>query len=65
MEPAADPDYAQVACPHCGRAGCELVSMFGGAASEVLLRCRGCRTCFNWVKWQGKLPFDRPQGMPS
>ncbi|ODU67439.1 MAG: hypothetical protein ABT05_03760 [Lautropia sp. SCN 66-9] len=55
---AGDPDFAEVACPSCGTRSCEVVSLFGSAASEVLFQCRSCRTCFNWVKWQGKLPFD-------
>jgi hypothetical protein len=55
---SGDPDFAGVACPRCGQAGCEVLSLFGGAASEVLLRCRHCKTCFNWVKWQGRLPFE-------
>lgn len=53
-----DPDFAAVACPHCGHRPCSVLSLFGGGASEVLFQCTGCRSCFHWIKWQGKLPFD-------
>lgn len=51
-----DPDFAGVTCPDCGADTLSVVSLFGGAASEVLLQCDKCRSCFNWVKWRGKLP---------
>lgn len=51
-----DPDFDQVVCPDCGAGNPEVVSLFGSAASEVLFQCRRCRACFNWVKWDGKLP---------
>jgi hypothetical protein len=51
-----DPDFAGVACPECEGDDLEVVSLFGGAASEVMFRCRGCNTSFNWIKWRGKLP---------
>lgn len=51
-----DPDFAGVRCPDCRGADLELVSLFGGAASEVLFRCNACASCFNWIKWQGALP---------
>jgi len=51
-----DADFAGVTCPDCGADRVSVVSLFGGAASEVLLQCEACRSCFNWVKWRGKLP---------
>lgn len=51
-----DTDFSEVACPHCSRQPCTVLSLFGGAASEVLFRCESCKTCFNWVKWQHRLP---------
>jgi hypothetical protein len=53
---SADPDFDGVTCPHCDSNDLEVISLFGGAASEVMFRCRGCSTSFNWIKWQGKLP---------
>ncbi len=53
-----DPDFTSVGCPHCATSPCKVLSIFGGAASEVLFQCPSCKTCFNWVKWQGKLPFE-------
>ena len=51
-----DPDFAGVTCPDCQGTELEVVSLFSGAASEVLFRCLECRHCFNWVKWRGRLP---------
>lgn len=51
-----DPDFEGITCPDCQGTRLELVSLFGGAASEVLFRCLGCHHCFNWVKWRGRLP---------
>jgi len=51
-----DADYDQIRCPDCDSAEIQVVSLFGGNTSEVLLACLACRTCFNWVKWQHKLP---------
>ena len=33
-----------------------VVSLFGGNTSEVLFSCTACRSCFNWVKWQHRMP---------
>ncbi|MGQ9367037.1 PaaD-like zinc ribbon domain-containing protein [Azospirillum sp. ST 5-10] len=58
-----DPDFAAVTCPDCGADHPRVVSLFGGAASEVLFQCGRCRACFNWVKWNGRLPpTARPGG---
>lgn len=53
---SGDPDFDGVSCPDCGADDLEVLSLFGGAASEVMFRCRGCRTSFNWIKWRGRLP---------
>lgn len=64
-----DPDFSGIACPDCESADIELVSLFGGNTSEVLLSCLACRTCFNWVKWQHRLPplpaLVRRDGAPN
>ena len=51
-----DPDFDGVTCPHCDSIDLEVISLFGGAASEVMFRCIDCSTNFNWIKWRGKLP---------
>lgn len=51
-----DKDFEGVKCPHCGGEDLVVQSLFGGSISEVLFRCNGCKTCFNWVKWRGALP---------
>jgi hypothetical protein len=61
----SDADFQNVACPACGSADTRLQSLFGGAASEALFSCRGCRSCFAWVKWRRLLPGDRPPGRPG
>ena len=53
---SGDADFADVVCPECDSGDVEVVSLFGGAASEVLFRCNVCDSCFNWVKWKGALP---------
>lgn len=52
-----DADYAGIHCRDCDSAEIHVVvSLFGGNTSEVLLSCLACHTCFNWVKWQHRLP---------
>ncbi|WP_425577463.1 hypothetical protein [Nocardioides endophyticus] len=51
-----DLDFAAVTCPACGSGETEVESLTGSSASEVLFFCRSCRSCFNWIKWQHKLP---------
>ena len=53
---SGDPDLDGVTCPECDSDALEVVSLFGGAASEVMFRCKSCDTSFNWIKWRGKLP---------
>ncbi|GAA4539181.1 hypothetical protein [Pseudonocardia xishanensis] len=55
-------DFQGVSCPACGSADTRLQSLFGGAASEVTYFCQGCRSCFQWVKWQHRLPRSYPPG---
>lgn len=52
----ADDDFTGVRCPHCESADITLISLFGSSVSEVMFRCLACRTFFNWMKWQGRLP---------
>jgi hypothetical protein len=56
-----DEDFQGVACPACASQDTRVESLFGGAASEVLYFCRGCRSCFHAVKWQHRLPGSHPQ----
>ena len=53
---SGDPDLAGVRCPDCQAPDPEVVSLFGGAASEVLFRCNRCASCFTWLTWRGALP---------
>ena len=57
-----DPDFDGIECPECKGSDLEVVSLFGGAASEVLFRCTVCRSCFNWIKWRGRLPPTAQDG---
>lgn len=57
-----DKDFEGVVCPECDGDDLEVVSLFGGAASEVLFRCKACSSCFNWVKWRGALPPSAHDG---
>lgn len=51
-----DDDFKGVCCPHCQSANLCLISLFGSSVSEVMFRCLSCRTFFNWIKWQGRMP---------
>ena len=53
---ALDDDFKDVRCPHCESGDLKLISLFGSSVSEVMFRCLSCRTFFNWIKWQGRLP---------
>lgn len=52
----ADDDFAGVSCPDCDSGDVEVASLFGSTTSEVLFSCTRCRSFFNWVKWQHRLP---------
>lgn len=53
---ATDPDFVNITCPYCGGNDTSVQSLFGSTASEVLIFCEDCRSCFNWVKWRQQLP---------
>lgn len=48
--PADLPEHAQ--CPHCGSEDTELMSPFGSVLANAQYYCQGCRTTFEYVKWQ-------------
>jgi len=52
-------DFNDIACPHCDSTRTTLQSLFGSTASEALLFCEACRSCFAWVKWRRRLPAGR------
>ncbi|HJR52679.1 MAG TPA: hypothetical protein VJ982_03080 [Gemmatimonadota bacterium] len=54
MSPSRPPDDAAPAirCPHCGSADLELAAAFGGSLMSRQFYCRGCRTVFEWIKWE-------------
>ncbi|CAN5833255.1 hypothetical protein BH20GEM1_BH20GEM1_18520 [soil metagenome] len=45
-------------CPHCGSADVEVESPFGGSLMSRQFYCRGCRTVFEWIKWEPGDPSD-------
>ena len=53
---AAEPDERllpeSVTCPFCAGAETELFSPFGSVASVAQYYCRGCRTVFEYLKWE-------------
>lgn len=57
-----DDDFRDVRCPHCESGDLKLISLFGSSVSEVMFRCLSCRTFFNWIKWQGRLPASPAVG---
>lgn len=48
---AADPRPA-VSCPHCGSVDVVVEAPFGGSLMTRQYWCRGCRTVFEWVRWE-------------
>lgn len=52
------------ACPHCGSTDVELESLFGSTLMTSQYYCKGCRTVFEWVKWEDSPPSDRPADFP-
>lgn len=59
MSPSRRPDSAPVACPHCGTTDVAVESQFGSSLMTRQFYCRGCRTVFEWVKWE---PEEHPGG---
>ena len=47
-----------VRCPHCGATDVELAAAFGGSLMSSQFYCRGCRTVFEWVKWESGASSD-------
>lgn len=41
-----------VACPFCGSTDVAVEAPFGGTLMTRQYWCRGCRTVFEWVKWE-------------
>lgn len=50
LEAAKLPD--QPACPHCGETDTELMSPFGSVLANAQYYCHGCRSTFEFMKWQ-------------
>jgi hypothetical protein len=50
-----------IRCPHCGSVDVELEAAFGGSLMSRQFYCRGCRTVFEWVKWE---PDDPSAWLP-
>ncbi|MDX1660201.1 MAG: hypothetical protein R3326_00300 [Gemmatimonadota bacterium] len=48
-----------IACPHCGSVEVEVEAPFGGSLMTRQYWCHGCRTVFEWVRWE---PDDDPGG---
>lgn len=49
-------------CPHCGCTDVELEAEFGSSLMSRQFYCRGCRTVFEWVKWEADHPTDWLEG---
>ena len=47
-----EPPAADVACCHCGSRDVEIEAAFGGSLMARQYWCRGCRTVFEYVKWE-------------
>lgn len=43
-------------CPYCGSTDTELHSAFGSEISKSQYYCRGCRTVFERIKYDGNVP---------
>lgn len=43
-------------CPHCESEETELISSFGSVLANAQYYCHGCRTAFEYMKW------DAPSG---
>ncbi|MFN2382647.1 MAG: hypothetical protein ABR559_00120 [Gemmatimonadota bacterium] len=65
MSPSRPPEAPQptpVACPHCGSLDVAVEALFGSSLMTRQFYCRGCRTVFEWVKWEAA---DDPAGWLS
>ncbi|MBA3584860.1 MAG: hypothetical protein H0W36_10110 [Gemmatimonadetes bacterium] len=49
-----DPGARRVACPHCGSTDVAVESEFGSSLMTRQFYCRGCRTVFEWIKWEAE-----------
>lgn len=59
-DPASDdPGGSPVLCPHCGSTDVKVEAAFGGSLMTRQYWCEGCRTVFEWVRWE---PDDDPGG---
>lgn len=54
-----DPGVSAVLCPHCGSKDVTVEAAFGGSLMTRQYWCEGCRTVFEWVRWE---PDDDPGG---
>lgn len=39
-------------CPHCESEDTELMSIFGSVLANAQYYCNGCRTTFEYMKWE-------------
>lgn len=47
-----DPLPERPPCPFCDSTETELISPFGGQLTVAGYWCRGCRTGFEYIKWE-------------
>lgn len=47
---------ATAECPFCGSNDTEVESAFGSEVSKTQYYCKGCKTVFERIKFDGKLP---------
>jgi transposase-like protein len=43
-------------CPFCRSRDTELYALFGSLLSTSQYYCKGCRTVFEWIKWEPTTP---------
>lgn len=51
-----DHDGTEAICPFCGSDDTEIESTFGSEVSKSQYYCRGCRTVFERIKYDGATP---------
>ena len=54
-------EVGNVPCPFCESTNVAFDSMTGGAANELLMRCRGCKSFFFTLKDPAFLEIGPPQ----